>query len=92
MNNAVLVAATHKRLEKAFDGIITQVVAWIINKWIARINEMSIYNVRDPPKMGDREIYRENTIVTRIKIVSKSKRTIFKNHSPQTSPRNDFFA
>ena len=53
---------------------------------------MSIYNVRDPPGIGDREIDKENTVTTRTEIVSKSKRTIFKNYSSRISPKNDFFA
>ena len=53
---------------------------------------MELYNVRDPPGRGDQKICRENTIATRTEIVSKSKRTIFNNHSPRTSPWKDFFA
>ena len=53
---------------------------------------MSIYNVRDPPRMGDWEICRgkKKIVATRTETVSKSKRTIFKNHSPHTSSRKDF--
>jgi len=44
-----LVAATHRRLERASDGTNTRVVACIINKWRAKISQKRIYNVRDPP-------------------------------------------
>ena len=52
LNSAALAAPTDKGLGKAFDGTSTQVVACIINKWKARISEMSIYNVRDPKGIG----------------------------------------
>ena len=53
---------------------------------------MSIYNVRVPPGIGDREIDKENTVAIKTEIVSKSKRTIFKNYSSRISPKKDFFA
>ena len=92
MNSAALVATTHKRLERASDGTSTQVVTCIINKWRARISEMSLYNVRDPSGIGDWEICRKNAVATRTEIVSKSKRNIFKDHSPQILSRKAFFA
>ena len=51
-NSAVLVAATYRRLGKTSDRTNTQVVTCIINRWSAKISEMSIYNVRDPPGIG----------------------------------------
>ena len=50
MNSAVLVVATHRRLGGASNGTNTQVMAYIIKKWKAMINEKQLYNVRDPPE------------------------------------------
>ena len=47
-------------------------------------------NVRDPPGRGDQKFCREYTVATRTKIVSKSKRTIFKNRSPQDFAEKGF--
>ena len=52
LNNAVLVAATHKRLGRASDGTSIQVVAYMINKLRAKISQKRLYNVRDPPGIG----------------------------------------
>ena len=38
-----------------------------------------------------RKINGENTVVTRNEIISRSKRNIFKGHSPRILPRKDFF-
>ena len=91
-NRIALAAATHKGFGNVFDGTCTQVVAWMINKWRVSIIWRELYNVRDPPWRGDRKIYKENTVATRTEIVSKSKGTIFKNHSPWISPRKDFLS
>ena len=37
LNSAALVAPTHKRLMRVSDGTSTQVVAWMISKWTAKI-------------------------------------------------------
>ena len=63
LNSITLVAATHRKLEKAADGTSTQVATYMINKWRAKINEKEIYNVRNPPGMGDRKIERGKTVV-----------------------------
>ena len=92
LNNAVLVAVTHIRLERVFDRTNTQVVACIINKWRAKISQMRLYNERDPPGTGiHEEIGKENTVAIRIEIASKFKKNIFKDHSPQILLRKDFF-
>ena len=57
-------------------------MACIINKWKTRISKMSIYNVRDPLEREIEKICKKNIVATRTEIVSKSKRNIFKNHSP----------
>ena len=91
LNNAVLVAATHRRLGRVSDGISIQVVACIINKLRAKISQRRLYNERDPLGTGiHEEIGRENTVAIRTEIVSKFKKNIFKDHSPQILPRKDF--
>ena len=62
MNSAALVAATHIRFGKAADGISTREVTYMINKWRTKINWKGIYNVRDPPQKGDKNLERGNTI------------------------------
>ena len=54
LNSTTLFAATHSKLRKVADGINTQVVTCMINKWTAKINEREIYNGRCPPKVGGR--------------------------------------
>ena len=48
LNSAVLVTPTHRRPVRASDGTSTQIVAWTIDKWRAKIIQREIYNVRDP--------------------------------------------
>ena len=48
LNSATLVVVTHKRLGGASNGTNTQVMAFIIKKWKAKINGKQPYNVRDP--------------------------------------------
>ena len=47
LNSAVLATPTHRGSEGVSDGISTQVMAWMINKWRAKIIKREIYNVRD---------------------------------------------
>ena len=92
MNSAILVATTHRRLGRMSDGTSTQVMACIINRWMAKISQKMLYNVRDPS--GRRESSSENlknTVTQRIEIVIKSKKNILKNYSSRTLPRKDFF-
>ena len=49
-----LVATTHRGFGKVADGTSTQVMTYTINKWSVKINWKEVYNVKDPPKMGDR--------------------------------------
>ena len=78
LNSIVLVAVTHRRLGKASDGTSTKVVARIINKLRAKINQKRLYNERVPSRTVIQEkIERENTVATRTEIVSKFKRNIF---------------
>ena len=74
------------------DGTSTEVVACIINKWMVKISQKRLYNVRDPPRMRGGSFENLKSIVTqRTKIVIKSKKNILKNYSPRTLPRKDFF-
>ena len=49
-----MVAATDRKLEKTADGISTQVATCIINKWRTKINGKEVYNIRNPPGMGEK--------------------------------------
>ena len=59
LNSAVLVTATHREFGKVADGTSTRVRACVINRWRAKIDWKEIYNVRDPPRMGDQKIRRK---------------------------------
>ena len=48
--------------------------------------------MRDPPRKVGQKIYRENTVALRTATVIKSKKNIFKNYSPKTLPRKNFYA
>ena len=55
LNSAALVTTIHRKLERVSNGTITQVVAQMINKCRIKIVQEELYNVRDPPWIGDRE-------------------------------------
>ena len=59
LNNAVLVAPIHREPVGVSDGTSTQVVAWMIDKWRAKIIQREIYNVSDPWEKEEGEIERE---------------------------------
>ena len=48
LNSAALIAPTHRGPKRVFDGINTQVVDWMTNKWRAKIVSRELYNVKDP--------------------------------------------
>ena len=48
LNSAAMITTTHRKPKGVSDGTGTQVVAWMINKWNAKITRREIYNVRDP--------------------------------------------
>ena len=56
LNSITLVATTHRKWEKAADKTSTQVATCMINKWKAKINGKEVYNVINPPGMGDRKL------------------------------------
>ena len=60
--HAVLVATTHRRLEKVADGTSTRVVTYMINRWRAKIDWRGVYNVRNPPGKGGRKKERTGAI------------------------------
>ena len=55
LNSTALVVPTHREPIRVSDGTYTQVVAWTIYKWRAKIIQGGIYNVRDPWGKGDRK-------------------------------------
>ena len=59
LNSAVLATTTHRMLERVSDGTNTQVEAQIINECRTKIVQKELYNVRDPPWIGDRKITTE---------------------------------
>ena len=54
LNSIILFATTYSKLKKAADGTITQVATCMINKWMVKINENEMYNIRGPPRTGGR--------------------------------------
>ena len=48
-------ATTHSKLKNATDETDTQVATCIINKWMAKINEKEVYNIRGPPRTAERK-------------------------------------
>ena len=60
-----MVAATHKKLEKAADVTSTKIVTCMINKWRVKINKNEVYNVRNPPGERDQKIDLGKTVVVR---------------------------
>ena len=55
LTSTVLVAATHRGFGKVADGMSTRVRTCMINRWRVKIDWKEIYNVRDPPRMGDQK-------------------------------------
>ena len=55
LNSAVLTTTIHRKLERVSNGTNTQVVAQMINKCRIKIVQEELYNVRDPPWIGNRE-------------------------------------
>ena len=53
LNSAALATTTHRKPERVSDGTNTQVVAQMINKYRIKIIQKELYNVRDPPWIGD---------------------------------------
>ena len=50
LNSATLAIPTHRKLGRVSKGTDTQIVAWMINKWRAKIGGRELYNVRYPNK------------------------------------------
>ena len=90
LNSAVLAAPTHKGFGKVSNGGRHSSSGLDDQQMKGQDHLKGVYNGRDPLGGGDRKIWRERIVATRTEIASKSKRTIFKNHSHWTSPRKDF--
>ena len=60
LNSAALATTTHRKLEGVFDGINTQVVTQMTNKCKIKIVQKKLYNVGDPPWLGDRKMIEES--------------------------------
>ena len=58
LNNAALATTTHKKPKRVSDGTDTRVGAQMINKCRIKIVQKELYNVRDPPQIGDRKNHR----------------------------------
>ena len=56
LNSIVLATATHRKLKKVSDGTSTQVITQMINKCRIKMVQEELYNVRDPPQRGEKEI------------------------------------
>ena len=52
-NSAALVAATHRGFREMADRTSTRVMTCTINRWRVKIDWKEVYNVKDPPRMGD---------------------------------------
>ena len=72
LNSATSVTATYRTPERVSDGTGTQVQAWMINKWKAKIVQRGLYNRRIPPWREDPGINREGTVA-----ISRTSVTIF---------------
>ena len=59
LNSVTLAIATHRKLERVFDGTSTQVGLRMINKWRVKIIQIRIYKVKNPfmgrDQKGERE-------------------------------------
>ena len=49
LNSSALATTTHRKSERVFDGIGTQVRAQMISKCRIKMAQRELYNVRDPP-------------------------------------------
>ena len=85
LNSITLFVTTHSRLRRAADGTGTQVATCMINKWMAKINEEEIYNIRGPPRMKDKKKEIEERRLLFLPLwkasVTKHQRTKKKNQS-----------
>ena len=92
LNSAALTIPTHKEPERVSDVTNTQVVAWMINKWRAKIIKKGIYNVRDPWRKGGGRIKKKNTVAIRNQTCNQASKAIRRNQSPRTLLRIFFLS
>ena len=64
MNSITLFAATHSKLKNTANGTGTQVATCMINRWMAKINEKKVYNIRGPPKTGKKKKRKTVAVLT----------------------------
>jgi len=64
LNSAILATATHRELERVFDGTNTQVRVQMINKWRVKIIQNMIYKVKDSSWKGDHKRERKRITAT----------------------------
>ena len=62
LNSAALAITTHRKPERVSDRISTQVVAQMINKYMIKIVQKELYNIRDPPWIEDQKMIEEITV------------------------------
>ena len=55
LNSATMATPTHREPERMSNATKTQIVAWMINKWRAKIIGRELYNRRDSPWRGDKK-------------------------------------
>ena len=92
LNSTVLAIPTHRGSERVFDRISTQVIAWMINKWRAKIIKRKIYNVRDPWRKEGWKIKKKNIIAIRNHTCNRTLKEIYRNQSPRTLLRTFFLS
>ena len=62
LNSAVLATTTHRKPKRVSDGTSTQVGTQMINKCRIKMVQKELYNVRDPPWIGDQKIIEEDIV------------------------------
>ena len=90
LNSIALVAVTHRKWRKAADRTSTQVATCMINKWRAKINRKEVYNVRNPPGMGDWKLMKGRWLLfvpSRKAFVTKHWKSR-RRTSPQIKPKD----
>ena len=92
LNSAALTIPTHREPERVSNVTNTQVVAWMINKWRAKIIKKGIYNVRDPWRKGGGRIKKKNTVAIGNQTCNQASKAIRRNQSPRTLLRIFFLS
>ena len=72
---------THREPERMSNATKTQIVAWMINKWRAKIIGRELYNRRDSPWRGDKKFKGKNTVATQTILATISNQYILEHIS-----------